>query len=101
MSSRTSTATEDSLGGAEWTSGAAKASAVAKIPAMGEKVEKKPSAPGRGGRGARDEGGGDVSVAQSLHGTIEMETDQPTAGGGAVSSAVEMGGKDEDDKVSQ
>ena len=29
-----------------------------------------------------------------------METDQPTAGG-AVSSAVEMGGKDEDDKVSQ
>ena len=41
-----------------------------------------------------------ASVVQSLHGTIEMETDQPTAGG-AVSSAVEMGGKDEDDKVSQ
>jgi len=37
---------EDSLGGAEWTSGAAKASAVAKIPAAKEeKVEKKPAAP--------------------------------------------------------
>jgi len=69
---------------------------------MGEKVEKKPSAPAAAA--AAPETKAEVtkaaSVVQSLHGTIEMETDQPTAGG-AVSSAVEMGGKDEDDKVSQ
>ena len=91
----------DSLGGAEWTSGATKASAVAKIPAAKEeKVEKKPAAPAAAPE-TKAEVTKAASVVQSLHGTIEMETDQPTAGGGAVSSAVEMGGKDEDDKVSQ
>ena len=95
---------EDSLGGAEWTSGAAKGSAVAKIPATKEemvekKVEKKPSAAAAAPE-TKAEVAKAASVVQSLHGTIEMETDQP-AGGGAVSSAVEMGGKDEDDKVSQ
>ena len=51
------------------------------------------------GRGARDEGRGHEGSFGPM-GRSEMETDQPTAGG-AVSLAVEMGGKDEDDKVSQ
>ena len=71
-----------------------------------EKVEKKPSAPAAAPEKAEVTKA--ASVVQSLNGSqrepIEMETDrpadQPTAGG-AVSSAVEMGGKDEDDKVSQ
>ena len=77
-----------------------RAKAVAKMPAAKEeKVEKKPSAPAAA-RETKAEVTKAASVVQSLNGTIEMETDQPTAGG-AVSSAVEMGGKDEDDKVSQ
>ena len=72
-----------------------------------EKVEKKPSAPAAAPE-TKAEVTKAASVVQSLNGSqrepIEMETDrpadQPTAGG-AVSSAVEMGGKDEDDKVSQ
>ena len=69
-----------------------------------EKVEKKPffSAPVEAPETKAEvtKAASVVQISTGLNGTIEMETDQPTAGG-AVSSAVEMGGKDEDDKVSQ